>query len=170
MDSEVPAFYTEFSRNSQPMEMSIDISKKILYNICIERGNDIMKPTIELFNDLCDHEVRIQSNLDYLQDAKQEAFAELGEALKGKDLSLIQEAARETLAAGAAFNREVRLYDDISIALFVINDLIRYYCETAELGESRRPVADYFEIALESAITKQNEWKSRYLDDKTEKN
>ena len=67
------------------METSIDISKKILYNICIERGNDIMKPAIALFNDLCDHEVRIQSNLDYLQDAKQEAFAELGEALKGKD-------------------------------------------------------------------------------------
>ena len=123
-----------------------------------------MKPTIALFNDLCDHEVRIQSNLDYLQDAKQEAFAELGEALKGKDLSLIQEAARETLVAGASLNREVKLYDDISIALFVIDDLIRYYCETAELGESRRSVEDYFETALESAIAKQNEWKSRFLD------
>ena len=103
-----------------------------------------MKSTIELFNDLCDHEVRIQSNLDHLQDAKQEAFDELGEALKGKDLHLIQEAAGETLAAGASLNREVKLYDDISIALFVIDDLIRYYCETAELGESRRPVAEYF--------------------------
>ena len=123
-----------------------------------------MKPTIALFNDLCDHEVRIQSNLDYLQDAKQEAFAELGEALKGKDLSLIQEAARETLVAGASLNREVKLYDDISIALFVIDDLIRYYCETAELGESRRSVEEYLETALESAIAKQNEWKSRFLD------
>ena len=123
-----------------------------------------MKSTIELFNDLCDHEVRIQSNLDYLQDAKQEAFDELREALKGKDLHLMQEAARETLAAGASFNREVKLYDDISIALFVIDDLIRYYCETAELGESRRSVEDYFETALESAIAKQNEWKSRFLD------
>ena len=123
-----------------------------------------MKPTIELLNDLCDHEVRIQSNLDYLQDAKQEAFVELGEALKGKDLHLMQEAARETLAAGASLNREVKLYDDISIALFVIDDLIRYYCETAELGESRRSVEDYFETALESAIAKQNEWKSRFLD------
>lgn len=123
-----------------------------------------MKSTIELFNDLCDHEVRIQSNLDYLQDAKREAFDELGEALKGKDLSLIQEAARETLAEGASLNREVKLYDDISIALLVIDDLIRYYCETAELGESRRSVEDYFETALESAIAKQNEWKSRFLD------
>ena len=123
-----------------------------------------MKPTIELFNDLCDHEVRIQSNLDYLQDAKQEAFDELGEALKGKDLHLMQEAARETLAAGAAFNREVRLYDDISIALLIIDDLIRYYCERAELGEPRQSVADYLETALESAIAKQNEWKSRFLD------
>ena len=123
-----------------------------------------MKPSIELFNDLCDHEVRIQSNLDYQQDAKQEAFEELGEALKGKDLSLIQEAARETLAAGASLNREIKLYDDISIALFVIDDLIRYYCETAELGESRRSVEEYLETALESAITKQNEWKSRFLD------
>lgn len=123
-----------------------------------------MKPTIELFNDLCDHEVRIQCNLDHLQDAKREAFAELGEALKGKDLHLIQEAARETLEAGASLNREVKLYDDISIALFVIDDLIRYYCETAELGESRRPVAEYLETALESAIAKQNEWKSRFLD------
>lgn len=123
-----------------------------------------MKSTIELFNDLCDHEVRIQCNLDYLQDAKQEAFAELGEALKGKDLHLIQETARETLAAGASLNREVKLYDDISIALFVIDDLIRYYCETAELGESRRPVAEYLETALESAIAKQNKWKSRFLD------
>lgn len=123
-----------------------------------------MKPTIELFNDLCDHEVRIQCNLDHLQDAKREAFAELGEALKGKDLHLIQEAARETLEAGASLNREVKLYDDISIALFVIDDLIRYYCETAELGESRRPVVEYLETALESAIAKQNEWKSRFLD------
>lgn len=123
-----------------------------------------MKSTIELLNDLCDHEVRIQSNLDYLQDAKQEAFDELGRVLKGKDLSLIQEAARETLAAGASLNREVKLYDDISIALLVIDDLIRYYCETAELGESRRPVAEYLETALESAIAKQNEWKSRFLD------
>lgn len=123
-----------------------------------------MKPTIELFNDLCDHEVRIQCNLDHLQDAKREAFAELGEVLKGKDLHLIQEAARETLEAGASLNREVKLYDDISIALFVIDDLIRYYCETAELGESRRPVAEYLETALESAIAKQNEWKSRFLD------
>lgn len=123
-----------------------------------------MKPTIELLNDLCDHEVRIQSNLDYLQDAKQEAFDELGRVLKGKDLSLIQEAARETLAAGASLNREVKLYDDISIALLVIDDLTRYYCETAELGESRRPVAEYLETALESAIAKQNEWKSRFLD------
>ena len=123
-----------------------------------------MKSTIELFYNLCVHEVRIQSNLDYLQDAKREAFAELGEALKGKDLHLMQEAARETLAAGASFNREVKLYDDISIALFVIDDLIRYYCETAELGESRRSVEDYFETALESAIAKQNEWKSRFLD------
>ena len=123
-----------------------------------------MKSTIELFYNLCVHEVRIQSNLNHLQDAKQEAFAELGEALKGKDLHLIQEAARETLAAGASLNREVKLYDDISIALFVIDDLIRYYCETAELGESRRSVEDYFETALESAIAKQNEWKSRFLD------
>lgn len=123
-----------------------------------------MKPTIELLNDLCDHEVRIQSNLDYLQDAKQEAFDELGRVLKGKDLSLIQEAARETLAAGASLNREVKLYDDISIALLVIDDLIRYYCETAELGESRRPVEEYLKTALESAIAKQNEWKSRFLD------
>lgn len=123
-----------------------------------------MKSTIELFNDLCDHEVRIQSNLDYLQDAKQEAFDKLGEALKGKDLSLMQEAARETLVAVASFNREVKLYDDISIALFVIDDLIHYYCETAELGESRRSVADYLETALESAIADQNEWKSRFLD------
>ena len=123
-----------------------------------------MKSTIELFNDLCDHEVRIQYNLDHLQDAKQEAFDELGRVLKGKDLSLIQEAARETLAAGASLNREVKLYDDISIALFVIDDLIRYYCETAELGESRRPVAEYLETALESAIAKQNKWKSRFLD------
>ena len=106
-----------------------------------------MKPTIELLNDLCDHEVRIQSSLDYLQD-----------------LHLMQEAARETLVAGASLNREVKLYDDISIALFVIDDLIRYYCETAELGESRRSVEDYFETALESAIAKQNEWKSRFLD------
>lgn len=123
-----------------------------------------MKPSIELLNDLCDHEVRIQCNLDYLQDAKQKAFEELGEALKGKDLSLIQDAARETLVAGASLNREVKLYDDISIALFVIDDLIRYYCETAELGESRRPVEEYLETALESAIAKQNEWKSRFLD------
>lgn len=123
-----------------------------------------MKPTIELFNDLCDHEVRIQSNLDYLQGVKQEAFDELGEALKGKDLHLIQEAARETLAAGASLNREIKLYDDISIALFVIDDLIRYYCETAELGESRRSVEEYLETALESAIAKQNEWKSRFLE------
>ena len=123
-----------------------------------------MKPTIELLNDLCDHEVRIQSNLDYLQDAKQEAFEELGEALKGKDLSLIQDAARETLVAGASLNREIKLYDDISIALFVIDDLIHYYCETAELGESRRSVEEYLETALESAIAKQNEWKSRFLD------
>ena len=123
-----------------------------------------MKSTIELFNDLCDHEVRIQSNLDYLQDAKQEAFDELGGVLKGKDLHLIQEAARETLAAGASLNREVKLYDDISIALFVIDDLIRYYCETAELGESRCSVEDYFKTALESAIAKQNKWKSRFLD------
>ena len=123
-----------------------------------------MKSTIELFYNLCAHEVRIQSNLYYLQDAKQEAFDELGEALKGKDLHLIQEAARETLVAGASLNREVKLYDDISIALFVIDDLIRYYCETAELGESRRSVEDYFETALESAIAKQNEWKSRFLD------
>lgn len=123
-----------------------------------------MKPTIELLNDLCDHEVRIQCNLDYLQDAKREAFEGLGEALKGKDLHLIQEAARGTLAAGASLNREVKLYDDISIALFVIDDLIRYYCETAELGESRRPVEKYLETALESAIAKQNEWKSRFLD------
>lgn len=123
-----------------------------------------MKPTIELFNDLCDHEVRIQSNLDYLQDAKQEAFDELGRVLKGKDLSLIQEAARETLAAGASLNREVKLYDDISIALLVIDDLIRYYCETAELGESRRPVEEYLKTALESAIAKQNKWKSCFLD------
>lgn len=123
-----------------------------------------MKSTIELFNDLCDHEVRIQSNLDYLQDAKQEAFDKLGEALKGKDLSLMQEAARETLVAIASFNREVKLYDDISIALFVIDDLIHYYCKTAELGESRRSVADYLETALESAIADQNEWKSRFLD------
>ena len=128
-----------------------------------------MKQTIELFNDLCDHEVRIQCNLDYLQDAKQEAFAELGEALKGKDLNLMQEAARGTLVAGAALNREVKLYDDISIALFVIDDLIHYYCETAELGESRRSVEDYFETALESAIAKQNEWKSRFLDRNIEK-
>lgn len=146
------------------METSIDISKKILYNICIERGNDIMKPTIALFNDLCDHEVRIQCNLDYLQDAKQEAFAELSEALKGKDLNLMQEAARGTLVAGAALNREIKLYDNISIALLVINDLIRYYCETTELGESQRPIEEYLETALESAIVKQNEWKSRYLD------
>ena len=123
-----------------------------------------MKSTIELFYNLCVHEVRIQSNLDHLQDAKQEAFNELGEALKGKDLHLMQEVARETLAAGASLNREVKLYDDISIALFVIDDLIRYYCETAELGESRRSVEDYFETALESAIAKQNEWKSRFLD------
>lgn len=123
-----------------------------------------MKSTIELFYNLCSHKVRIQSNLDYLQDAKQEAFDELGEALKGKDLHLMQEAARETLAAGASLNREVKLYDDISIALLVIDDLIRYYCETAELGESRRSVEDYFETALESAIAKQNEWKSRFLD------
>ena len=123
-----------------------------------------MKSTIELFYKLCSHEVRIQSNLDHLQDAKQEAFDELGEALKGKDLHLMQEAARETLAAGASLNREVKLYDDISIALFVIDDLIRYYCETAELGESRCSVEDYFETALESAIAKQNEWKSRFLD------
>ena len=123
-----------------------------------------MKPSIELLNDLCDHEVRIQCNLDYLQDVKQEAFDELGEALKGKDLHLIQDAARETLAAGASLNREVKLYDDISIALFVIDDLIRYYCETAELGESRRSVEEYLETALESAIAKQNEWKSRFLD------
>lgn len=123
-----------------------------------------MKSTIELFNDLCDHEVRIQSNLDYLQDAKQEAFDKLGEALKGKDLSLMQEAARETLVAVASFNREVKLYDDISIALFVIDDLIHYYCETAELGESRLSVAEYLETALESAIADQNEWKSRFLD------
>ena len=128
-----------------------------------------MKSTIELFYNLCVHEVRIQSNLGYLQDAKREAFAELGEALKGKDLHLMQEAARETLAAGASFNREVKLYDDISIALFVIDDLIRYYCETAELGESRRSVEDYFETALESAIAKQNEWKSRFLDRNTGK-
>ena len=128
-----------------------------------------MKSTIELFYNLCVHEVRIQSNLDYLQDAKREAFAELGEALKGKDLHLIQEAARETLAAGASLNREVKLYDDISIALFVIDDLIRYYCETAELGESRRSVEDYLETALESAIAKQNEWKSRFLDRNTGK-
>ena len=114
-----------------------------------------MKSTIELFYNLCVHEVRIQSNLDHLQDAKQEAFNELGEALKGKDLHLMQETARETLAAGAALNREVKLYDDISIALLVIDDLIRYYCETAELGESRRSVEDYFETALESAIAKQ---------------
>ena len=123
-----------------------------------------MKSTIELFYNLCVHEVRIQSNLDHLQDAKQEAFDELGEALKGKDLHLMQEAARETLAAGASLNREVKLYDDISIALLVIDDLIRYYCETAELGESQRSVEDYFETALESAIAKQNEWKSRFLD------
>ena len=123
-----------------------------------------MKPTIELFNDLCDHEVRIQSNLDYLQDAKQEAFDELGEALKGKDLNLMQEAARGTLVAGASLNREVRLYDDISIALLIIDDLIRYYCERAELCEPRQSVADYLETALESAIAKQNEWKSRFLD------
>ena len=128
-----------------------------------------MKSTIELFYNLCAHEVRIQSNLGYLQDAKQEAFDELGEALKGKDLHLIQEAARETLAAGASLNREVKLYDDISIALFVIDDLIRYYCETAELGESRRPVEEYLETALESAIAKQNEWKSRFLDRNTGK-
>lgn len=128
-----------------------------------------MKPTIELFNDLYDHEVRIRYNLDSLQDAKQEAFDELGEALKGKDLHLMQEAARETLAAGASFNREVKLYDDISIAMFVIDDLIRYYCETAELGESRRSVEDYFETALESAIAKQNEWKSRFFDRNIEK-
>ena len=128
-----------------------------------------MKSTIELFYNLCVHEVRIQSNLDHLQDAKREAFAELGEALKGKDLHLIQEAARETLAAGASLNREVKLYDDISIALFVIDDLIRYYCETAELGESRRSVEDYLETALESAIAKQNEWKSRFLDRNTGK-
>ena len=123
-----------------------------------------MKSTIELFYNLCVHEVRIQSNLDYLQDAKQEAFDELGEALKGKDLHLMQEAARGTLVAGAAFNREVRLYDDISIALLIIDDLIRYYCERAELGEPRQSVADYLETALESAIAKQNEWKSRFLD------
>lgn len=123
-----------------------------------------MKPSIELLNDLCDHEVRIQCNLDYLRDAKHEAFEELGEALKGKDLSLIQEAARETLVAGASLNREVKLYDDISIALFVIDDLIRYYCETAELGESRRSVEEYLKTALESAIAKQNQWKSRFLD------
>ena len=123
-----------------------------------------MKPTIELLNDLCDHEVCIRCKLNYLQDVKQEAFDELGEALKGKDLHLMQEAARETLAAGASLNREFKLYDDISIALFVIEDLIRYYCETAELGESRRSVEDYFETALESAIAKQNEWKSRFLD------
>ena len=128
-----------------------------------------MKSTIELFYNLCAHEVRIQSNLCYLQDAKQEAFDELGEALKGKDLHLMQEAARETLAAGASHNREVKLYDDISIALFVIDDLIRYYCETAELGESRRSVEDYLETALESAIAKQNEWKSRFLDRNTGK-
>ena len=123
-----------------------------------------MRPTIKLFNDLCDHEVCIRCNLDYLQGVKQEAFDELGEALKGKDLHLIQEAARETLAAGASLNREVKLYDDISIALFVIEDLIRYYCETAELGESRRSVEEYLETALESAIAKQNEWKSRFLE------
>ena len=123
-----------------------------------------MKPTIELLNDLCVHNVRIQSNLDYLQDAKQAAFAQLGKTLTGKDLHLMHEAAREKLAAGASLNRAVKLYDDISIALFVIDDLIRYYCETAELGESRRFVEDYFETALESAIAKQNEWKSRFLD------
>ena len=123
-----------------------------------------MKSTIELFYNLCVHEVRIQSNLDHLQDAKQEAFNELGEALKGKDLHLMQEAARETLAAGASLNREVKLYDDISIALLVIDDLIRYYCETTELGESQRPIEEYLETALESAIAKQNEWKSRFLD------
>lgn len=128
-----------------------------------------MKSTIELFNDLCDHEARIRYNLDSLQGVKQEAFDELGEALKGKDLHLMQEAARETLAAGASFNREIKLYDDISIAMFVIDDLIRYYCETAELGESRRSVEDYFETALESAIAKQNEWKSRFLDRNIEK-
>ena len=123
-----------------------------------------MKSTIELFYILCVHDVRIQCNLDYLPGATQEAFAVLGDALKGNDQLLMQEAARETLAAGASLNREVKLYDDISIALFVIDDLIRYYCETAELGESRRSVEDYFETALESAIAKQNEWKSRFLD------
>ena len=123
-----------------------------------------MKTTMELLNDLCVHEVRIQSNLNYLQDAKQEAFAVLGEAKKRKNMHIMQEAARETLAAGASLNREVKLYDDISIALFVIDYLIRYYCETAELGESRRSVEDYFETALVSAIAKQNEWKSRFLD------